>query len=272
MAVTADTFREKYGPWAMVLGASEGMGAEFARRLAAEGLDLVLVARTRQKLEDLAEEIGKEHGVACRVQAIDLSMEDAAARVVGATRGLDVGFVVFNAGAVNHGTSFCDLPVEEWLAIVRRNNEVTVRLCHHFGSALRERGHGGLVLMSSGAGAAGAGRLAIYSATKAFDRNFGEALWAELSPKGVDVVSVVVPPTKTPALLRLLDEAGIAPPDAFAEPDQIVATVLAQLGDGPTLVFEQLGSALDEAAGAERRALVVGNTQAASGFFGQEGS
>jgi short-subunit dehydrogenase len=192
--------------------------------------------------------------------------------VVAATRGLEVGFVVFNAGAVNHGTSFVDLPVDDWLAIVRRNNEVAVRLCHHFGSALRGRGHGGLVLMSSGAGAAGAGRLAIYSATKAFDRNFGEALWAELSPQGVDVLSVVVPPTKTPALLRLLDKAGVPPPDVFAEPDHIVATVLEHLGDGPTLVFEQPGKALDEAAGAERRALVVGNTQGASGFFGQEGS
>jgi short-subunit dehydrogenase len=257
----------RYGPWALVLGASEGIGAQFARRLAAAGINLVLVARNRDRLDDLAGEL-RARGVEARVAVIDLSDDDAAERVIASTVDLAVGLVIFNAGAVDQGTTFLDAPLATWLAIVQRNNLLAVQLCHHFGLPMRDRGRGGLLLISSGAGAAGGSRIGIYSASKAFDKNFGEALWAELSGLGVDVLVAVVPPTRTPAMERLLARTGLPVPATLADPDDVAAASLAHLTAGPTLVFSDDHGGLDPAATEARRQLVSAISRATNTFFG----
>jgi short-subunit dehydrogenase len=258
----------RYGPWALVLGASEGIGAQFARRLATANLNVVLVARNKERLDSLAGELEAQHGVETRVAAIDLSDHGAAERVVASAAGLSVGLVIFNAGAVDHGTPFLDAPVETWLAIVRRNDLVAVQLSHHYGLQMRDRGRGGLILVSSGAGAAGGSRIGIYSASKAFDKNFAEALWAELSGHGVDVLAAVVPPTRTPAMERLLVRSGLPQPETLADPDDVAAGCLEHLSAGPTLVFSDEHGGIDKEATEARRQLVAAISRATNTFFG----
>jgi short-subunit dehydrogenase len=200
------------------------------------------------------------------VAPIDLTEADAVDRVKRVTDDLEVGCFVMNAGSDDHGTRFLDTPVDEWTALARRNVFVPIELCHHFGRAMRDRGRGALVIVSSGAGWAGGGRMAIYSSTKAFDRTFAEALWAELRPAGVDVLTLVLATTDTPALRRLLERTGMPAP-ALADPVEAVRLGLAHLTDGPALVFGE-GGVVDTATAATRRQFAEMMTAGTDMFFG----
>jgi short-subunit dehydrogenase len=226
-------FPEQYGPWAVVAGASVGIGAEFCRQIAAEGVHVVLVSRSADKLEALASELTSTHGVETRVAAIDLAEPGAEADVFAATSGLDVGLVVFNAGADSLNTWFLDAPAEEWHAMVRRNCVLPLLASHYYGSAMVARGRGGILLVTSGAAWAGGGRITTYGGTKAFDLVFGEGLWAELRRDGVDVLSLVVGATDTPALRASLAKFG-ATIDNVADPADVAREGLVHLGEGPT--------------------------------------
>jgi uncharacterized protein len=254
----------RYGPWALVLGASEGIGAAFVRDIAGSGINVVLVARRAGVLDELAQEVRERSRVETRVLPLDLSDEDAASRLADATRDLEVGLLIMNAGADDHGRDFLDVPVDEWLALVQRNNVLTVLACHHFATPMRERGRGGIILVSSGAGWAGGARITIYSATKAFDRNLAEGLWAELAADGVDVLSLVVPPTDTPALRRVLARTNLTV-EGLAAPDEVARAGLRNLGDGPVHVAGEDASAA--ATAAERRELVLIVSEGTKTFF-----
>jgi len=226
-------FAEKYGPWAVVAGASAGIGAEFCRQIAAEGVHVVLVSRSADTLETLASELTSVHGVETRVAAIDLAVPGAEADVFAATDGLDVGLVVYNAGADSLNTWFLDAPAEEWHAMVRRNCVVPLLASHHYARAMVARGRGGILLVTSGAAWAGGGRITTYGGTKAFDLVFGEGLWAELRRDGVDVLSLVVGATDTPALRASLAKFG-ATIDDVADPADVAREGLVHLAEGPT--------------------------------------
>jgi short-subunit dehydrogenase len=226
-------FAARYGPWAVIAGASEGIGAGFARQLAARGLNVVLVSRREPLLAALAEEIRESFGVDTRVAAIDLSESDAHHALTDATAGLEVGLLAYNAGANDHHELFLDVPPDWWAAMVARNCVTPLRACHHYGSAMVERGRGGILLVTSGAAWAGGARLATYGATKAFDLLFGESLWAELGPHGVDVLSLVVGATDTPALRRLMEQHG-GVLEGLADSEDVAREGLEHLGDGPT--------------------------------------
>src|SRR5215210_3543784 len=197
-------FCDRYGPWAVVAGASEGTGAAFSREIAAQGVNVVLVARRPDPLHALAQQIHEASGAETRVVALDLSGLDAGAALAAATADLDVGLLVYNAGADEYGMKFLDVDVDRWAAMVHRNCVVPLRLCHHYARPMVERGRGGILLVTSGAAWAGGDRLATYGATKAFDLVLGEGLWAELAPKGVDVLSFVLGQTDTPAYRALV--------------------------------------------------------------------
>jgi uncharacterized protein len=231
--MTTSITPERYGPWAIVAGASEGIGAAFSRRLAEQGINLVLVARREGPLDELGRELRAEHGVETRVTPLDLSVPDAELALVDATDDLEVGLLVYNAGADEHGAFFLDVAREEWTAMVRRNCVVPMVAAHHFGTQMVDRGRGGLLLVTSGAAWAGGARLAPYAATKAFDLVLGESLWAEWRDRGVDVLSLVVGATSTPALLRLLDEKGTTV-EQLDDPDDVARQGLEHLADGPT--------------------------------------
>ena len=227
------SFAERYGPWAIVAGASEGTGQEFARQLAAQGLNLVLIARRKGPLEALADEIRGAPGVECLTASIDLGSDDAAARIFAAADGREIGLFVSNAGADPHNAMFLDREVESWDGLARMNTLTMMRCCHRFGRAMRDRGRGGLLLVNSGACYIGLSELAVYAAGKAFMLNFAEGLWAELRGHGVDVLTLVLTQTDTPLFRSYLAAKGLPFPDNAASPVDVARTGLERLPHGP---------------------------------------
>ena len=232
----ARAYREKYGPWAVITGASDGTGAAYARQLAANGLNLLLIARRRELLEALAQEIEEAHGIATRTASVDLYQPGAGQQVASAARDLEVGLYVSNAGADANSARFLDAPLDAWRGLIQRNVFTVTELVYHFAATMRQRGRGGILLMSSGTALGGQPGVAVYCATKAFDLNLAEALWAELGPFGIDVLGAVCPAMDTPSLQSLLGANGLTLPGLY-DPDEVVRTLLARLPDGPTHVF-----------------------------------
>jgi uncharacterized protein len=235
------TFASKYGPWALVCGASDGVGSAFAEGIAERGVNVVLVARRQAMLDEVAAGIADRTGVQTRTLAIDLAGSAATSAIVAATDDLDIGFLVYCAGADPNFEPFLDNPIETAEAMVHRNCVVPMQLCHHFAQPMVQRGRGGIVLFGSGAGLAGGPNMVAYGATKAFDMVFAEALWSELHDKGIDVIGLILGKTNTPALRRLEHERGVLnsedddPSDA-ASVDQIVSEAFENLGNGPTVM------------------------------------
>jgi short-subunit dehydrogenase len=192
----------RFGPWAVVTGASSGIGLEIVRQLAADGLNVVLAARRASLLGSVAEALTKEHGVECRTVEVDLSEEDAVERIERETRDLDVGLVISNAGTA-HVRRFLDARRPELHADARLNALAHVDLVHHFAPRLVQRGRGGLVLVGALGGTVGVPFMAVSAASKAFLLSLGEALHVELAPRGVTVTVLVPGPVQTDALKQL---------------------------------------------------------------------
>ena len=241
-------FAEQYGPWAVIAGASDGVGAAYARAMAERGVNVLLLARRLGVLDEVAEGIRAETGVEARGVAVDLAEPEAFDRIVAVTDGLEVGMLMYNAGADPNYQPFLANDVDVALAMVQRNATVPLRLCHHFGGRMVERGRGGIVLVSSGAGLVGAPNMVAYASTKAFDIVLAESLWAEWHDLGVDVLGLVLGMTDTPALRTLLADRGVPVPDdqpveGASTVDEVVDDALANLANGPTwFVGEQLRS------------------------------
>lgn len=230
MAITE--FAGRYGPWALITGASDGTGLAFARRLAGEGVNLILVARSADKLAAAAAEIG-ELGVQCVTASVDLSAPDAAARIADVAGEREVGLLITNAGADPNGSRFLDGDMAAWDALVTMNVNTTMRLAHHFGQGMKARGRGGMILVSSGACYGGLSGIAAYCASKGFVLNFAEALWAELRHVGIDVLTLVLGRTDTPSHRKILEESGQAIPAGMASPEDVAEIGLRQLPHGP---------------------------------------
>ena len=226
-------FAEKYGPWGIVLGGSDGIGAAFARALAARGINLVLVARREDVLEAFAKEVRGRYDVDVLTVPLDLARQDAMARLSAATAELEIGFLIANAGGDDYSAAFLEKDLDAHLALVKRNCVGVLEAAYRFGGPMVGRGRGGVVLVTSGAAWAGGATLAAYGATKAFDLILAEALWAEWHDHGVDVLGLVVTATDTPSLHRALAANGGYHGD-LADPDEVATTALDHLADGPT--------------------------------------
>lgn len=245
------TFATKYGPWALVAGASDGVGAAFAAGLAERGVNVVLLARRQAVLDQVAAEIESRTSAQTRTLAVDLAAPDAASVVAAATGDLEIGFLVYCAGADPNYEPFLDNPIGAAEAMVHRNCMVPMQLCHHFAPAMVERGGGGIVIFGSGAGLAGAANMVAYGASKAFDMVFAEALWAELHDKGVDVLGLILGKTNTPALRQLEYSRGQisspdAAPDGAATVDEVIAEAFENLGNGPTYMAGDMMRAAEQ--------------------------
>jgi uncharacterized protein len=225
-------FRERYGRWALVAGASEGLGAAFAGELARRGLDLVLVARRADVLADLAARLRAETGVEVRVAPFDLASPGLLDEVRRATEGLEVGLLVYNAALSLIGP-FLDQPLADKLRLLDVNCRGPLLLADELGRAMVRRGRGGLVLMTSLAGAQGTPFIASYAASKAFNLVLAEGLWGELRASGVDVVACRAGATRTPGYERSSPAASLAP---LMEPEAVVEETLAALGRAPSVV------------------------------------
>ena len=222
---------ERYGPWALVTGASAGIGAEFAKALAREGVSVVLTARREDRLRELATELETRHGVETRCVAADLATPDGIAAAAAACAELDLAIVVNNAGFGGSG-AFAKQAAARLREMVLLNCVAPVELTSRLLPALLERsGRSAVVVTGSVAGRQALPLHAVYSATKAFDQLFGEALHVELRDRGVDVL--VLEPGSTATEFQ--EVAGeLAHPGQPV--DEVVATALDALGRQPTVV------------------------------------
>jgi len=235
-----------FGPWSLIAGGSEGIGASFAHQLASRGVNVALVARTTAPLEETAREIRASHGVEVRTLALDLTVDDVVECVDALCRDLDIATLICNAGAAHGVGALLDQPVDKALHLVRLNCIATTRLVHHYGRRMVSRGGGNIVLVGSGAGTSGSAGIAAYSASKAFVTTLAEGLWYELAPKNVRVLGLVLGLTRTPAMER----AGFRPGGGYTadDPDIVAATGLEQVGNGPVFVMPSLQPHLEAAA------------------------
>jgi len=221
---------KKYGPWALIVGGSEGVGAEFARKLAADGFKLVLTARKTEPLERLRDELAAG-GTEVRIGSVDLSRPDALDRTRALTDDIEVGFLLYVAGANDTRGTFLELDA----AVTRSVIAITVigqsEFARHYGAKMRERGRGGIILCGSLSSYMGASSLAAYTGAKAFSRIFTEALWAECAPMGIDVLHLCVGFTATPAMERLNMNLTLA-----VAPEVVAREGLENLTNGPVWI------------------------------------
>jgi short-subunit dehydrogenase len=266
------SYAERYGPWAVIAGASEGTGSAYARKLAARGLNCILIARRPGPLTELAKQIRAESQVECVTATVDLAAPDAFNSIVRAVDGREVGLFISNAGADPNGARFLDRDMATWMSLVQRNVITMMQCCHHFAAPMRARGKGGLLLVNSGACYGGSTFMAAYSASKAFTLCFAESLWGELRQHGVDVLTLVMHMTDTPALRTLLAQKGLPVPPSIASSDEVAEIGLARLPHGPVhnwgLDDDAAGWALLSASG--RRARVLAVEKASSHVFGKK--
>lgn len=189
-------FKKRYGPWAVVTGASSGIGRAIALDLAAAGINAVIAARGRVELERLVAEIEQGSDVTGLVVSVDLSTLEGVLALELATRDLDVGLFVAAAGFGTAGEFLAGKEADE-LSMLDVNCRAVLLLSQHFGRRMVERGRGGMILFGSLVGFQGAPRAAHYSATKAYVQSLAEALHVELAPRGVDVLAAAPGPVRT---------------------------------------------------------------------------
>jgi hypothetical protein len=225
-------FREHYGPWALVAGASVGLGEAFARQLARRGLNLLLVARGQAGLDSLAAELRSAHGIEVRTLAADLARPDLVTAIQEFAAGLEVGLVVYNAAYSTIGP-FLDHPLQDHLRVIDVNCRGPLLLAHLFGRAMAERKRGGIVLMTSLAGSQGGPWIASYAASKAFNLILAEALWDELAASGVHVIACRAGATHTPGYESSKPRPSKVP---LLDPSYVASKTLAALGRGPSVV------------------------------------
>ncbi len=225
-----ESLKARYGEWAVVTGASAGLGAEFARALAHEGLSCVLTARREDRLRDLASELEKTERVATRVVAVDLASADGADRLAEAVKDLPIAVLVNNAG-FGYAGRFDKLETERLRAMVQVNCVAPVVLTSRLLPAMRERGRGAVIITGSVAGRQPLPFHGVYAATKAFDQFFGESLWAELRGSGIDVLVLEPGPTAT-EFFEAAGETRVA-----GEPARgVVELALDSIGQQPSVV------------------------------------
>ena len=217
-------FLARYGPWALVAGASEGLGAAFAERLAGLGLNLILVARRPEPLAAMAAALPTR---TITVSA-DLATMDGLRKVSDATAGLDVGLVVANAAYSPIGR-FIDMDPEQTNLALDLNCRAPLELAHRFLPTMASRRRGGFIIMSSLAGMQGSPPISVYAATKAFGAILAEGLWAELRGTGVDVLTCVAGAVATPGLAG----AKSRPAPGTQSAQQVAEAALHALGRGP---------------------------------------
>ncbi len=206
---TQNKFYAKYGPWAVVTGASAGIGREIAICLAEYGLNLVLVARSRNVLQELADDLTKRHRVEARIVAVDLAQETGIEAISTTVGDLEVGMVVASAGFGTTGL-FIDAQLEQELEMLNVNCRSLLAISWYFGQRFAQRGRGGIVLMSSIVGFHGVPNSAHYAATKAYVQSLAEALHVELAANGVDVLASAPGPTQSGFAARAGMQMGMA--------------------------------------------------------------
>lgn len=227
----ATRFAERYGPYAVVAGGSYGLGAAFADAIASRGVNLVLIARDADRLDATATRLAAAHGVEVRTIAADLADAEAVAARLDALK-IDAGLLIYDAAASPIGP-FADTNEADLALTTAVNVRTPLLLARHLAGPMVERGRGGIVFMSSLAGAQGSAKIAAYAATKAYLVILAEGLWRELRPRGVDVLACQAGAVLTPGYQQAATTKrapGTLPAATVAE------RTLRALGRGPVVV------------------------------------
>jgi short-subunit dehydrogenase len=257
---------QQYGPWALIAGGSEGIGLAFAQQLAAAGINLLLIARRSEPLQAAREQLLRDYPVEVRIQTLDLTAADLEEQLADITGGLDIGLLIYNAGAIHGAGLFLDEPLEKAHKLIQLNCLGPTIFCHQLGNAMRQRRRGGIILMSSLSGLTGGAYIGAYAASKSFDIILAESLWAELAPCGVHVLGLIAGATDTPAMAA--SGINFEPGDAM-DPMVVAQEGLAQLPHGPLHVAgdgNRAGAAILR--GEDRRQSVSLMSAGSAGLYG----
>lgn len=229
------TFSHKYGPWAIVAGASEGIGAAFAHALASRGVNLVIIARRAPPLVALADDLATRYKVKVQPLALDLAEPESIAELLSVTSDREIGLLVWNAALSVMGP-FLDQPLDAHLVELEVNVRSPMTVVHALGNLMVQRRRGGIILLSSLSGMQGTALVANYAATKAWNRVLAEGLWWELGKSGVDVLACVAGATDTPGYRSSEPKPGSDGNVPVQSPDQVAAEALKALGRQPSII------------------------------------
>jgi len=229
------SFKEKYGPCALVAGASEGMGLAFAEKIASNGINLVLVARREEKLKQATEVLQTQYSIEVKYLPLDLSEEASFEKIFSFTASLEIGLLVYNA-AVSSINWFVEEKIEVHREMITVNCIGPALLTHHYGNKMKILKKGGIILMSSMGGLQGLPGISHYAATKAYNMILAEGLWYEMQDYGVDVLGCIAGATSTKNYLdsRPKNISIFAPP--VQTPEQVVDEAFKNLGKKPSIV------------------------------------
>lgn len=180
--------KTKYGDWAVITGASSGMGLELATQLAKAGFNLVINSRSLEKLQEVAKQLKANTNIEIKIIASDVSDSEGIDKIIQGTQGLNIGLLVVSAG---YGTSgnFIESSLHSEINMLKVNCEALLSLTHYYSQQFVQQKRGGIILMSSMVAFQGTPYAANYAATKAYVQTLAEALAVELKPSGVDVLA-----------------------------------------------------------------------------------
>jgi hypothetical protein len=229
------SLKEKYGPLALIAGASEGLGAAFAHHLAAAGMDLVLIARRPEPLTQLGDALALQYQIQVQCISCDLSAPDAVSRIQEALQGREVNVLVYNA-ALPYIGSFETNPTVYNTQMAQTNMVTPMNLVQVLGQSMLRHGKGAVILMSSLAGFQGSGFLAVYAATKAFNRVLAESLWYEWKNRGVDVMACCAGATATPNYIQTNPEKMSFFAPRVQSPEEVAGECFKHLGKAPSFI------------------------------------
>ena len=219
-------FKEKYGSWALITGASSGIGAEFAKQLGKKGLNLVLVARRKEQLKNLAASIQNEFNVIVKTISVDLTSKDFLDQICLTTDEINIGILVNNAGLWRMG-EYLDISLSDELKMIDLNIKAPAILTHHFASRMKTQKKGGIINVASMLGYLGVPYSSAYAATKAYEIVKSEGMWYEFKKQGIDVLSLNPGLTKT----EMISEYDFSHmPMKPSKPELVVKTALRSLG------------------------------------------
>ena len=228
------SFLKQYGPWALVAGASKGLGAEYAQQLAVKGFNLVLVARQAELLDTLSTGLETRYAIEVRPIIIDLAQPEAAGRIIEQTSDLEIGLLIYNA-AIAPVAPFFSQSLEQHLQMVETNMRTPLSLVYSLGQGMRVRHKGGIILMSSLSALQGSAFISHYAATKAYNLTLAEGLWDELRQDGIAVIASLPASIATPNFLADLPQ-GKRSPTPTLTPRQVATETLAALGKQSSVV------------------------------------
>lgn len=237
-------FKEKYGSWGIVIGASMGIGAACAKRLAQKGLNVIVSARSEEKLNKLKAEIEAEYGVEAMALPLDITQDNAYEIMEEKTKDLDMGCAVFSA-AYSFNGAFLTGTEAEYRKIAELNVFGAYRFANYFGTRFCKQKKGGMCFLGSLAGYYGAPGQAFYGGTKAFEIALAEGLYTEFKDYNVDVTVDLIGAVKTPGLLDMFGEEGCAKLQA-ADEVEVGYECIDTMGTGPVVtITEAMATGVD---------------------------